>query len=211
MERPLGSGDSAPPCAGVKGEDNPHGLSSLLNSLLSFFHGCKALALPQGRFTAFAPARSARKVGRAFHLPPICCITVSATASTQGGGGWGGRRLLPPAHCYARMDRFGQAVSVFPLSRSNLRANRAPATASVFFSERSRSEIGTAQPFRPPACASGKRGDGQEGRNRRFLPSCPPAPRRRSFPAFAKAETHALPLRSPIAIYKFPVFLIFTY
>ena len=28
MERPLGSGDSAPPCAGVKGEDNPHGLSS---------------------------------------------------------------------------------------------------------------------------------------------------------------------------------------
>ena len=119
----------------------------------------------------------------------------------------------PPfrARCYARMDRFGQAVSVFPLSRSNLRANRAPATASVFFSERSRSEIGTAQPFRPPACASGKRGDWQEGRNRRFLPSCPPAPRRRSFPAFAKAETHALPLRSPIAIYKFPVFLIFTY
>ena len=32
------------------------GFPPLLNSLLSFFHGCKALALPQGRFTAFAPA-----------------------------------------------------------------------------------------------------------------------------------------------------------
>ena len=159
------------------------GCPPLLNSLLSFFHGCKALALPQGRFTAFAPARSARKVGRAFHLPPICCITVSATASTPRGWWVGWAAASPPAHCYARIDRFGQAASVFPLSRSNLRANRAPATASVFFSERSRSEIGTAQPFRPPACASGKRGDWQEGRNRWFLPSCPPAPRRRSFPA----------------------------
>ena len=70
------------------------GCPPLLNSLLSFFHGCKVLALPQGQFTAFAPAnkgaRSARKVGRAFHLPPICCITVSATASTPRGWwvGW---------------------------------------------------------------------------------------------------------------------------
>ena len=32
------------------------GFPPLLNSLLSFFRGCRALALPQGRFTAFAPA-----------------------------------------------------------------------------------------------------------------------------------------------------------
>ena len=32
------------------------GCPPLLNSLLSFFHGYKVLALPQGQFTAFAPA-----------------------------------------------------------------------------------------------------------------------------------------------------------
>ncbi len=32
------------------------GFPPILNSLISFFRGCRALALPQGRFTAFAPA-----------------------------------------------------------------------------------------------------------------------------------------------------------
>ena len=87
------------------------GFPPLLNSLLSFFHGCKALALPQGRFTAFAPARSARKVGRAFHLPPICYITVSTTASTPGG----------------------RMAAAFPLPRALLRAHRPFRTGGIRF------------------------------------------------------------------------------
>ena len=113
------------------------GFPPLLNSLLSFFRDCRALALPQGRFTAFAPAnkdalraQGGSRVPSAAHLlyhgkhngfhPRGCRETQAASPPSR-------------ARCYARIDRFGQAAPVFPLSRSNLRANRAPATAPVFF------------------------------------------------------------------------------
>ena len=51
------------------------GFPPLLNSLLSFFRGCRALALPQGRFTAFAPANKGA----------LRAQGGSTTASTPGG------------------------------------------------------------------------------------------------------------------------------
>ena len=110
------------------------GFPPLLNSLLSFFRGCRALALPQGRFTAFAPAnKGALRAQGGSRVPSAAHLLYHGKHNGFHPRGQDGGGFPPPARCYARIDRFGQAASVFPLSRSNLRANRAPATAPVFF------------------------------------------------------------------------------
>ena len=111
------------------------GFPPLLNSLLSFFRGCRAWAFPQRRFAAFAPAnKGALRAQSRSRVPSAAQLLYHGKHNGFHPMGAGWRRLSPSrARCYARIDRFGQAASVLPSYRPNLYANRAPATAPVFF------------------------------------------------------------------------------
>ena len=78
------------------------GCPPLLNSLLSFFHGCKVLALPQGQFTAFAPAnKSALRAQGRSRVPPAAHLLYHGKRNgfhPKGMvGGVGGGSPLPRA------------------------------------------------------------------------------------------------------------------
>ena len=91
------------------------GFPPLLNSLLSFFRGCRAWAFPQRRFAAFAPANK-------------------GALRAQGGS-----RVPSAAHLlyHGKHNGFhprgGGVTAAFPLPRALLRAHRPFGTGGIRF------------------------------------------------------------------------------
>ncbi|BFL41600.1 hypothetical protein K400107F7_32500 [Agathobaculum massiliense] len=79
------------------------GFPPLLNSLLSFFRGCRALALPQGRFTAFAPAnKGALRAQGGSRVPSAAHLLYHGKHNGFHPRGQDGGGFPPPARAVTR-------------------------------------------------------------------------------------------------------------